>query len=123
MGTGRWFRLERMGEHQVNRGDVYWFKFRKPDKERPVVVLTRDSSIPLLNSVVVAAMTTTLHQAPSEVIVGPEDGMPSKCAVNLHHIHYAHKNGFGKWITRLSRDRMVQIRKAILYTLQLNEPE
>ena len=103
----------------MNRGDVYWFKFRQPDKARPVVVLTRESSIPLLNSVVVAAITTTLHQAPSEVIIGPEDGMLSTCAVNLHHIHYANKNGFGKWITRLSKERMAQIRTAIMYSLQL----
>jgi mRNA interferase MazF len=115
--------LERLGENQVNRGDVYWYKFRRPDKERPVVVLTRDSSIPLLNSVVVAAVTTTLHQAPSEVIIGPEDGLPSRCAVNLHHIHYANKNGFGKWITRLSKERMAKIRGAIMYSLQLGGPE
>ena len=123
MGGGRRFRLECMGENQVNRGDVYWYKFRQPDKERPVVVLTREASIPLLNAVVVAATTTTLHRAPSEVIVGPEDGLPSTCAVNLHHIHYAKKDRFGKWITRLSKNRMAQIREAVMFSLQLGGRE
>jgi mRNA interferase MazF len=107
----------------MKRGDIYWFKFREPDKRRPVVILTRDPAIPYLNALVVAATTSTIHRTPSEVVIGPEDGMPAVCAVNLHRLHYAHKDRFEKWITRLSPERMSRIREAVLYTLQLNEPE
>ena len=105
------------------RGDVYWFKFRAPNKRRPVVVLTRQSAIPFLNSVIVAAVTSTVRHLPSEVIIGPEDGMPVVCGVNLHHIHYASKSQLERWVTRLGPERMGQIRDAILYTLQLEKPD
>ena len=39
----------------VRQGDVYWFKFRAPDKRRPVLVLTRDSAISYLTGITVAS--------------------------------------------------------------------
>ena len=107
----------------MKRGDVYWFKFREPNKRRPVVILTRDPAIPYLNALIVAATTTTIHRTPSEVVIGPEDGMPAICAVNLYHLHYADKGRFEKWITHLSPERMTRIGAAVLYTLQLSEPQ
>ncbi len=31
------------------RGDVYWHKFKEPDKTRPVLIVTRDEALPELN--------------------------------------------------------------------------
>jgi mRNA-degrading endonuclease toxin of MazEF toxin-antitoxin module len=36
------------------QGDVYWYKFKEPNKSRPVLILTRDLLIPALNAVTVA---------------------------------------------------------------------
>ena len=106
----------------MRRGDVYWLKFAPPDKRRPVVILTRDAVIPHLNAVVVASITRTFHRTPAQVVIGIEDGMISPCAVNLHDIHYAAKNRLERFITRLDKSRMEEIRDAITYALQL-EPE
>ena len=50
----------------VNQGDVYWYKFKEPDKRRPVLVLTRNSAISFLTSVTVAPITTTIRAIPTE---------------------------------------------------------
>jgi mRNA interferase MazF len=105
----------------VNRGDVYWYTFRHPDKRRPVVILTLNRAIPHLNAVVVAAVTSTIRHVPTEVLVGPEDGMPTIGAVNLHHIHSAAKSELEKFICHLNQERMEEIREAITISLGLEE--
>jgi mRNA interferase MazF len=105
----------------VNRGDVYWYTFRHPDKRRPVVILTRSDAIPHLNSVVVAAVTSMIRQVPTEVVVGPEDGMPTIGAVNLHHIHSVVKTNLEKYISHLNPRRLEEIRHAITISLGFEE--
>jgi mRNA interferase MazF len=55
----------------MKQGDVYWFRFRAPDKRRPVLILTRNSAISYLTSVTVAQITTTIRGVPSEVALTP----------------------------------------------------
>jgi mRNA interferase MazF len=38
------------------RGEIRWYTFRLPDKRRPVLVLTRDEVIDLLNEIIVAPL-------------------------------------------------------------------
>ena len=66
----------------MKRGEVRWYKFDKPDKNRPVVILTRDSVIPYLGEVTVAPITSTIREIPSEVALGQADGMAKDCAIN-----------------------------------------
>jgi mRNA interferase MazF len=61
----------------VNRGDVRWYTFNAPDKRRPVLILTRDSAIAVLNSVTVAPITSTIRSIPTEVILTEADGLPN----------------------------------------------
>ena len=70
---------------RIARGDVRLYQFAKPDKKRPVVVLTRNSAIAYLSSVTVAPVTSTVRGVPSEVVLDEADGMKSNCAVNLHN--------------------------------------
>ena len=62
------------------------FRFAPPDKQRPVLLLTRSDMIPVLNSVTVAPLTRTIRGVPSEVLVGIESGLKSSSAINLHHV-------------------------------------
>ena len=65
----------------MNQGDVYWYTFRTPDKRRPVLVLTRNSALPVLTGITVAPLTTTIRGIPTEVILTPaEDGVAADCA-------------------------------------------
>lgn len=67
----------------LTRGDVHLYRFEQPDKQRPVLILTRDSAIGHLSTVTVAPISSTIRGVPSEVILGIEDGMKAPCAVNL----------------------------------------
>lgn len=102
----------------MNQGDVYWHTFRAPDKRRPVLILTRNSVIPFLNSVTVAPLTTTIRGIPSEVLLSPaEDGVHADCAVNVDNIQTVQKAGLGTHITHLSLERMREVRAAIEFAL------
>jgi mRNA interferase MazF len=70
----------------MRRGEVRWYHFARPDKKRPVLVLTRDSALEFLGEVTVAPITTTIRDIPTEVVLTAADGMPRACAVNLDHI-------------------------------------
>ncbi|MFW5744340.1 MAG: type II toxin-antitoxin system PemK/MazF family toxin [Spirochaetota bacterium] len=71
---------------RVNRGDLWLYELKNPDERRPVVVLSRDDVIPLLDTVTVAPVTSTIHGAPSEVVVGPAVGLKHDSAINLDHV-------------------------------------
>jgi mRNA interferase MazF len=70
----------------MKRGEVRWYTFSKPDKQRPVVILTRNSVMEYLGEVTVAPITTTIRGIPSEVFLSREDGMPRECAISCDHI-------------------------------------
>lgn len=105
----------------MKRGDVRWYKFGRPDKSRPVVVLTRDSIIPQIGEVTVAPVTSTIRDIPSEVLLDREDGMPRACAVNCDHMQTIAKAKIGSRITSLAPVRMRELRDAIAFAIALNE--
>ena len=51
-----------------------------------MLILTRDSALEFLGEVTVAPVTSVIRDIPTEVVLGPDDGMPRECAVNLDHL-------------------------------------
>ena len=45
----------------MKRGEVRWYLFSRPDKKRPVLILTRDSAVEFLGEVTVAPITSTIQ--------------------------------------------------------------
>ena len=105
----------------MNRGDVCWYNFKTPDKKRPVLVLTRDSAITVLNSVTIAPITSTIRSIPTELVLTEEDGLPHTCAANFDNLQTVPKGQIGDRITRLSRRRMQEAAAAVSFALALNE--
>ncbi|MDQ7781782.1 MAG: type II toxin-antitoxin system PemK/MazF family toxin [Desulfomonilaceae bacterium] len=101
----------------MKHGDVYWYKFKEPDKRRPVLVLTRNSAISFLTSITVAPITTTIRAIPTEVPLSRADGMFTECAVNLDNIQTVQKSRMGEFITHLSQQPMRKVREAIEFAL------
>ena len=101
----------------LKRGDVRWYRFGRPDKKRPVVVLTRDSILEYLGETTVAPITRRVRGIPSEVALGPQDGMPETCAVNLDHVQTVARGRLGARITTLDSRRLDEIREALLFAL------
>jgi len=67
------------------RGEVWWGEV--PDaKPRPYLVLTRDEAIPVLRRVVVAPITRSTRGIPTEVPLGPPEGLPTECVASLDNV-------------------------------------
>jgi mRNA interferase MazF len=103
----------------MKRGEVRWYRFKAPDKRRPVLLLTRNSVMEYLGEVTVAPITSTIRDIPSEVYLGKEDGVPRDCAVNLDHIQTVPKAKVGVLIATLSHDKLAEVRNAIRFALDL----
>jgi mRNA interferase MazF len=101
----------------MKRGEIRWYIFSRPDKKRPVLILTRDSALEFLGEVTVAPITSTIRDIPSEVLLTKADGMPRDCAVNLDHLQTASKGKLGSLITTLTTGKMQQIRPGVLFAL------
>jgi mRNA interferase MazF len=102
---------------RLNRGDVHLCRFALPDKQRPVLILTRDSAMGHLSTATVAPITSTVRDVPSEVILDVDDGMKSRCAVNLHHAVTVSQERLGRRVTSLSDERMRQVCTALRFSL------
>ena len=102
----------------MKRCEIRWYRFSRPDKNRPVLLLTRDSVLDVLGEVTVAPITTTVRDIPSEVLLSKDqDGMPHDCVINLDHIQTASKAKVGALITSLTRKKMSEVRDALLFAL------
>jgi mRNA interferase MazF len=105
----------------MNRGDIRWYTFRSPDKRRPVLIMTRDSAIPVLTGLTVAPLTTTIRDIPTEVVLHPEiDGVLETCAVNLDNLQTIPKANIGSLVTVLSHDKMQAVERALCFALNVD---
>ena len=103
----------------MKRGEVRWYTFKSPDKKRPIVILTRDAIVEYLGEVTVAPITSTIRSIPSEVLLSAEDGMKKNCAINCDHIQTVSKLKIGPLITTLSHDKLIDLRSAICFALNI----
>jgi mRNA interferase MazF len=106
----------------VARGDVRLYRFAPPDKERPVVILTRDSAVAYLSTATVAPITSTIRGVPSEVVLDESDGMKKPCAVNLHNMVTVSQQRLGKRVARLSSGRLAEICAAARFSMGCDLP-
>ncbi len=69
----------------ANHGDVWWAE--APDLgRRPMLVITRDVAIPVLTRVLVAPVSRTIRCIPTEVALGPEEGLAEACAASFDNL-------------------------------------
>jgi mRNA interferase MazF len=96
----------------VSRGEVCWLELAEEGR-RPVCVLTRDEAIPGLRNVVVALVTGRVRGLSSEVVLGPEDGMPKECAISLDNLRTVPKALLIEAITELGPEKMAAVCAAL----------
>lgn len=102
---------------QVVRGEIRLYRFPAPDKARPVLVLTRESAIGYLSRVTIAPVTSAIRGVPSEVVVGPEDGVRQPAAINLHNVITVRKDDLGRRVAQLGEERMGEVCRALVFAL------
>jgi mRNA interferase MazF len=103
----------------MQRGEVWWAELPSPIGRRPVVLLSRNEAYAVRNAVTVAEVTSTIRGIPVEVELGPADGLPKKCVVNLDTIVTIRKNLLIERIDLLRDEKINQIDSAIKFSLSL----
>lgn len=97
----------------IKRGQIWLYAFSSPDKRRPVLVLTRPEVIDLLHTVMVAPVTSVIRGAPSEVIVGIEEGLKRDSAINLDHVQTVEKSRLKRFIGTVGQQKMDAVCRAL----------
>jgi mRNA interferase MazF len=98
---------------QIARGEIWLYEFHKPDKRRPVVVLSRQEVIGLLDTVMVAPIRSSIIGAPSEVVVGIAEGLKHDSAVSLDHVQTVEKRRLRSRVGHLGPGKMTAICRAL----------
>lgn len=99
--------------NRFHRGEIWLYTFKKPDKRRPVVILSRQEAIPLLSTVLVAPVTSTIRGLPSEVEVGVSEGLKHESAINLDHIQTVAKADLRHFVGTLHPERLSAVCTAL----------
>lgn len=96
----------------MKRGDIYWLELEEEGR-RPALVLTRAEAIPVLRNITIAYLTRTVRGIPTEVPLGPADGMPEECVVTLDNLRTVSRGLLNDPITSLAGKRMNEVCRAL----------
>lgn len=75
---------------EPRRGEIWWGEIEGVGR-RPFLVMTRTAAIPVLHSVLAAPITRTVRGIPTELPLGPEDGMPEECVASFDNLRVVAK--------------------------------
>jgi len=107
---------------EVARAEIWLYAFPKPDRRRPVLVLTRQEVIGHLHTVTVAPITSTVRGIASEVPVGTEVGLKGPSAINLDHVATVPREGLQSYVGAVTPEQMERVRVALLFALGFGAP-
>jgi len=97
--------------NDVRRGEVWWGEEPSTGR-RPFLVFSRDEVIPIMRTVLAVPATRTIRNIPSEVRIGPDDGMPDDCALSFDNATVLDQSLLVERICRLDPDKLAQACRA-----------
>lgn len=96
----------------MTRGEVWWVE--DPDAgRRPHLILTRESAVSILHSLIAVPATRTIRGIPTEVPLSRDDGMPEDCVLSLDNTTLIPQAFFVDRICRLRVERMRDVCDAL----------
>ena len=102
---------------RIERGEIRLVNLPAPHKPRPALILTRGSAITYLSRVTIAPITSSIRDVPSEVVVGPEDGLKQPSAINLHNVLTVAQDVIGRRVAQLGDQKMREVCGALAFAL------
>mgnify|MGYP001063347014 CR=1 FL=1 len=105
----------------MRRGEVWWAELVPPAGRRPVLLLSRNEAYTVRGLVTVAPVTTRVRHIPSEVPLGPEDGLPRPCVVNLDTITTIAKRSLQEKLVSLDSEKLKAVEAALHFALALEK--
>jgi mRNA interferase MazF len=105
----------------IERGDIRWFRFERPDKRRPVLVLGRRAAVPALSQIVVVPFSTTIRGVAGEVVLDERDGLAVRSTIKVEWIRAVDRTAIGPRIAGLPPGRWPEVKRAVVHVLGLDE--
>lgn len=93
------------------QGEVWWAETE--DKRRPVMVVTRSEAVPVLSSIVVAPVTSTVRGIPTELRLGRAEGLREPCAASFDNLRPLPRALLVERVGRISADRRRELCRAL----------
>jgi mRNA interferase MazF len=110
----------------VNRrpgwAELWWTEFEGSAGRRPALVLTRPEAAAVLPRLLVAPATTVVRGLPSEVGLGPEDGVPKECVLNLDTPELVSRHHLVKYISTINALRWNDVCEALAAAVNCTRP-
>lgn len=103
----------------MRRGELWWAELPAPAGRRPVILLSRNEAYDVRALVTIAPITTRARGIPTEVPLGPADGLPKICVVNLDTITTIPKVSLGRLIGPLAPEKRAAVERALRFALGL----
>lgn len=94
------------------QGEIWWAEAE--DKRRPVLVVTRSDAVPVLTWVVVAPVTRTIRQIPTEVALGARHGLPSECVASFDNLQPLRRSFLTQRVGELGPEEIGEICRALM---------
>ena len=104
----------------MRRGEVWWADLPQAGR-RPVLLLSRDEAYLVRDFVILSPLTTRSRGLPTEVSLGPEDGLPRASVANLDVIITESKGRLQERITSLRPEKLRAVEEAIHFALGLEK--
>lgn len=110
--------MPRRRTHLINRGDI-WDAQIPGVGSHPVVIVTRDTAIPVLSSLVCVLISSTFHHHVAEVALGQSEGLGHECAANCDNVFTLPKSVLSRRRGRLDAVKMIDLNAALAIALGL----
>ncbi len=96
---------------EPHQGEIWWAE--ADDKRRPVLIVTRSDAIPVLHRLIVAPVTRTVRGIPTEVALGPEDGLSVECAASFDNLQPINRHLLTERVGLLAPPRRQRLCRAL----------
>jgi len=104
----------------VKRGEVWWADLPAPVGSRPVVILTRDAVLHSIGAIVVAVITRTIRQLPTEMTLGKRQGLPVSCVATLDNLLTVPRERLKRLMGSCDAEKLVELNAAIKAALVIS---
>lgn len=103
-----------MAGRAIGRGEIWLVHRPRPDKRRPVLVLSRPSLLRVLHTATVAPITSTIRGAPTEVVLGPREGLKHSSCANLANVVTVLQSDLHHFVGAVEPDKMREVCRALV---------
>ena len=93
------------------QGEIWWAEAE--DKRRPVLIATRSDAIAVLGWIIVAPVTRTIRQIPTEVRLGASHGLPDECVASFDNLQPIRRSFLTQRVGALQAAELDEICRAL----------